>query len=179
MQIDGMIQEELGRFTSLDSSVNIPADPSKPFRLSPDDEGARPLVASDFVDPSNWFAGDTEVETAIENVRSSAPPGATMGWFESKDDKPKAGGRARVPMGPSLLPSPRSKSEDGAPVMTFRAPGAAPISIADPKSRKPDEETKNKGAATKKPGGSKVALIVAAVVALAALSVAVGWFLTK
>ena len=179
MQIDGMIQEELGRFTSLDSSVSIPADPSKPFRLSPDDEGARPLVASDFVDPSNWFAGDSEVETAIENVRSSAPPGATMGWFESKDDKPKAGGRARAPMGPSLLPSPRSKSEEGAPVMTFRAPGATPISIADPGSRKPDEQKNRKGAGTRKPGGSKLALIVAAVVALAALSVAVGWFLTK
>ena len=82
-------------------------------------------------------------------------------------------------MGPSLLPSPRSKSEEGAPVMTFRAPGATPISIADPGSRKPDEQKNRKGAGSKKPGGSKLALIVAAVVALAALSVAVGWFLTK
>jgi len=180
MMIDGMIQEELGRFTSLESTVNIPADPSKPFRLSPDDEGARPLVASDFVDPSNWFAGDSEVETAIEKVRTSAPPGATMGWFESKSDKPKAARSAGVPMGPSLLPSPRAAGkESGSPVKTFRAPGAAPISIADPKSGVPGSEKKSEAAAANRPGGSKVALIVAAVAALAAISVAVGWFITK
>ncbi len=183
MMIDGMIQEELGRFTSLDSTVNMPADPSKPFRLSPDDEGARPLVASDFVDPSNWFAGDSEVETAIENVRSSAPPGATMGWFESKDSRPAAQRPAGVPMGPSLIPAPRTTDKDGAPVMTFRPPGATPISIVDPKSEKPAEEKqgaqKNEAARAGKPGGSKVALIVAGVVALAALGVALGWFLTK
>ncbi len=182
MMIDGMIQEELGRFTSLDSTANIPADPSKPFRLSPD-EGARPLVASDFVDPSNWFAGDSEVETAIENVRSSAPPGATMGWFESKGSGPTAQRPAGVPMGPSLIPAPRTTDKDGVPVMTFRPPGAAPISIVDPGSEKPAEEKqqtqKSEAAPVGKPGGPKVALIVAGVVALAALGVALGWFLTK
>ena len=180
MAIDGMIQEELGRFTSLDSTVNMPADPSKPFRLSPDDEGARPLVASDFVDPSNWFAGDSEVENAIENVRSSAPPGATMGWFESKDSSRQSQGSGGVPMGPSLMPLPRSKDGDApAPVMTFRAPGATPISIADPKSSKPVDEKHRETAAAIKPGSSKVALIVTAVVALAAIGVAVGWFVTQ
>jgi hypothetical protein len=183
MMIDGMIQEELGRFTSLDSTVNLPADPSKPFRLSPDDEGARPLVASDFVDPSNWFAGDSEVETAIENVRSSAPPGATMGWFESKDSRPAAQRRAGVPMGPSLMPAPRTTDKDGAPVMTFRPPGATPISIANPDSQTPAQEEqrkqKSEAAPAVRPGSSKVALIVAGVVALAALGVALGWFLTK
>jgi hypothetical protein len=182
MMIDGMIQEELARFTSLDSTVNLPADPSKPFRISPDDEGARPLVASDFVDPSNWFAGDSDVETAIETVRSSAPPGATMGWFESKDSKPAAQRAGGVPMGPSLIPAPRVRGGDGAPVMTFRPPGASPISIVDPKSEKPAEDKKQQksdAAPASKPGGSKAALIVAGVVALAALGVALGWFLTK
>jgi len=180
MMIDGMIQEELARFTSLDSTVNMPADPSKPFRLSPDDEGARPLVASDFVDPSNWFSGDREVETAIETVRTSAPPGATMGWFESKDSRSTAPRRGAVPMGPSLMPSPRGGEEDGrGPVMTFRAPGAAPISIADKKASKPVEEKKAEPISTRKPGGSKLALIIAGVVALAAIGVAVGWFVTQ
>ncbi|MGB5367813.1 MAG: serine/threonine-protein kinase, partial [Polyangiales bacterium] len=182
MMIDGMIQEELARFTSLDSKAHMPADPSKPFRLSPDDEGARPLVASDFVDPSNWFAGDSEVETAIETVRSSAPPGATMGWFESKSSRPAAERPAGVPMGPSLIPAPRIKGKDGAPVMTFRPPGAAPIAIVDPKSEKPAEgktKQKSEAAPSGKPGGSKVPLIVVGVVALAALGVALGWFLTK
>jgi hypothetical protein len=183
LMIDGMIQEELARFTSLDSSVSVPADPSKPFKPNPDGEGARPLVASDFVDPSNWFAGDSEVETAIETVRSSAPPGATMGWFESKSSRPAAEGAAVVPMGPSLIPAPRIQGEDGAPVMTFRPPGATPIAIVNPEEEEPAEQTKRKpksaAAPAVKSGGSKVALIVVGVVALAGLGVAVGWFLTN
>jgi hypothetical protein len=182
MMIDGMIQEELGRFTSLESGAHLPADPSKPFRLNPDGEGARPLVASDFVDPSNWFAGDSDVETAIENVRSSAPPGATMGWFESKSSRPAAERAAGVPMGPSVIPSRRKQGEDGAPVMTFRPPGASPISIVDPSSEKPPEDAnqkKSEAAAARKPAGSKVALIIAGVVVLAALGVALGWFFTN
>jgi serine/threonine-protein kinase len=180
MMIDGMIQEELARFTSLESNANVPADPSKPFRLSPDDEGARPLVASDFVDPSNWFAGDSEVETAIETVRTSAPPGATMGWFESKDRSSPAKRPGAVPMGPSLIPGAQAKGKDGAaPVMTFRAPGASPISIGSPKASQPVEEKTSKAAAAKKPGGSKVAFIIVGVLALAAIGVATGWFLTQ
>jgi serine/threonine-protein kinase len=183
MMIDGMIQEELGRFTSLESSVQLPADPSRQFTLNAEDEGAQPLIASDFVDPSNWFAGDSDVEKAIENVRSSAPPGATMGWFETKGDKAPPQAPGAVPIGPSLVPARGAKGEEGAaPVMTFRAPGATPVSITDSKSRKPSTIPKvpSKPARTpKKPGSSKVALIVAGVGVLAAIGVAIGWFISK
>ena len=72
--------------------------------------------------------------------------------------------------------------------MTFRPPGATPISIVDPGSERPAEEETQKqkqkqkslpAPVAKKPGASKVALIVAGFVALAALGVAVGWFLTN
>ncbi len=182
IMIDGMIQEELARFTSLESTANVPIDPSTSFALSPD-EGARPLDASDFVDPSNWFTGDAEVETAIENVRDSAPAGATMGWFESKDDSVKVPRPGAVPMGPSLNPPSRSQAPDGSrPVMTFRPPGASPISIlADPGSEPAQEqkEIKSEKPPERKSGGSKVALIILGVVVLAAAGVAAGWFLTQ
>lgn len=180
MMIDGMIQEELGRFTSLESTANIPIDPSKPFALSPDDEGARPLDASDFVDPSNWFAGDAEVETAIEKVRDSAPAGATMGWFESKDDSVRMRRPAAVPMGPSLNPPPRTKDAAGAEVvMTFRPPGTTPVSIAMPGESQLGEASQSEESAPGEPRGSKVALIIVGVLALAAIGVATGWFLTR
>jgi hypothetical protein len=171
-----MIQEELGRFTSLESDANVPIDPSTSFALRPDD-GARPLDASDFVDPSNWFAGDEEVETAIEKVRDSAPAGATMGWFESKGDSVRAPRPAAVPMGPSLNPPPRSKDAAGSqPIMTFRPPGATPVSIkAAAESRSAGEKT----SAERAPGSSKVALLIAGALVLAALGVATGWFLTR
>jgi hypothetical protein len=180
IMIDGMIQEELGRFTSLESSANLPADPSTSFALRPD-EGAHPLDASDFVDPSNWFAGDEEVETAIENVRDSAPAGATMGWFESKDRTVKARRTAALPMGPSLNPPPRSTDVAGSqPVMTFRPPGATPVSIAAQAGSQPAEEDESgQPAERQQPGGSKVGVIVAGVLVLAALGVAAGWFLTQ
>ena len=178
MMIDGMIQEELGRFTSLESDGGVPIDPSTSFALSADD-AARPLDASDFVDPSNWFAGDEEVETAIENVRDSAPAGATMGWFESKDDSVKVARPAAVPMGPSLNPPPRSKGVEGSqPIMTFRPPGATPVSIVADSGSQP-AAVEQSPAAEKKPGGSKVALIVVGVLVLAAIGVATGWFLTQ
>ena len=183
MMIDGMIQEELARFTSLESTANLPIDPSSSFALSPDDEGARPLEASDFVDPSSWFSGDEEVQTAIENVRESAPPGATMGWFESKDENAKARRAAAVQMGPSL--NPPSPSDDAAasqPVMTFRPPGASPVSIKTADGSQPidtNEAKKTEERVQRKPVGSKVALIVVGVVALAAIGVATGWFLTQ
>jgi flagellar basal body-associated protein FliL len=67
--------------------------------------------------------------------------------------------------------------------MTFRPPGATPISIVDPGSEEPAEQEQPKPkslvAPRVKSGGSKVALIVAGVVALAALGVALGWFLTS
>jgi serine/threonine-protein kinase len=185
LMIDGMIQEELARFTSLESTADVPIDPSTSFALSPDEHGARPLDASDFVDPSNWFAGDEDVETAIENVRDSAPAGATMGWFESKDDKVKVQRAAAVPMGPSLNPPPRSKDSAGSqPVMTFRPPGATPVSIAakagsQPAGSQPAGAKPSGRPTEKKPGGSKVALIIVGVVVLAALGVATGWFLTQ
>jgi len=179
MMIDGMIQEELGRFTSLESEANVPIDPSTSFAKQPDD-GARPLDASDFVDPSNWFAGDAEVETAIENVRDSAPAGATMGWFESKDDSVRVQRGAAVPMGPSLNPPARSTGAPGSqPVMTFRPPGATPVSIAAEATSQPAEATQGATPAEKKPGGSKVALIIVGVLVLAAAGVVVGWFLTR
>jgi serine/threonine-protein kinase len=179
MMIDGMIQEELGRFTSLESDANVPIDPSTSFALRPDD-GARPLEASDFVDPSNWFAGDAEVETAIENVRDSAPAGATMGWFESKDDSVRVPRGAAVPMGPSLNPPARSTGAPGSqPVMTFRPPGATPVSIAVDAESQPAEAPQAATSAEKKPGGSKVAVIIFGVLVLAAAGVATGWFLTQ
>jgi serine/threonine-protein kinase len=178
--IDTMILEELERFTSLESTAGVPVEASS-FALSPDNEGSRPLDASEFVDPSHWFEGDEDVETAIENVRNSAPAGATMGWFETKDDSVKAP-RPAIPMGPSLNPPPRSSRREGSqPVMTFRPPGATPVSIkadkpqsvaAAPAPGAPDE-------AAQKGGGSKVALIVVGVIVLAAAGVAAGWFFTQ
>jgi serine/threonine protein kinase len=180
MMIDGMIQEELGRFTSLESEANEPLDPSNTFALSPGD-GAAPLDASDFVDPSNWFDGDEDVETAIENVRDSAPAGATMGWFESKDDSVRVPRPARVPMGPSLNPPVRGSGAPGSqPVMTFRPPGAVPVSVAAEPATQPAEEAPQQGApADGKGGGSKVAFIIVGVLVLAAVGVATGWFLTQ
>ncbi len=178
MMIDGMIQEELGRFTSLESDGGVPIDPSTTFAVQAGD-GTRPLDASDFVDPSSWFAGDAEVETAIENVRDSAPAGATMGWFESKDSvrtpRPDA-----VPMGPSLNPPARSTGAPGAqPIMTFRPPGATPVSIAVDPGTQPAKATQTDAPAEKSGGGSKVVFVVLGVLGLAAVGVATGWFLTQ
>ncbi|NOQ82875.1 MAG: protein kinase [Myxococcales bacterium] len=178
MMIDGMIQEELGRFTSLESDGGVPIDPSTTFAVQAGD-GTRPLDASDFVDPSSWFAGDAEVETAIENVRDSAPAGATMGWFESKDSvrSPRPGA---VPMGPSLNPPARSTGAPGAqPIMTFRPPGATPVSIAVDPGTQPAKATQTDAPAEKHGGGSKVVFIVLGVLGLAAVGVATGWFLTQ
>jgi len=179
MMIDGMIQEELGRFTSLESEANVPLDPSTTFALSPDD-GTAPLDASDFVDPSNWFAGDEDVETAIENVRDSAPAGATMGWFESKDDSVRAPRPARVPMGPSLNPPARTKDSAGSqPIMTFRPPGAAPVSVAADPGSQPVAAVPTRVPEKEKRSGSKVAFIIVGVLVLGAAGVAAGWFLTQ
>jgi serine/threonine-protein kinase len=178
VMIDTMILEELQRFTSLESAAGVPIEASS-FALSPDNEGSRPLDASEFVDPSNWFEGDEDVETAIENVRNSAPAGATMGWFESKDDSVKAP-RPAIPMGPSLNPPARTSTKEGSqPVMTFRPPGATPIAIASEGEDTPSAQVSasSPGAAPK--GGSKVALIVVGVMVLAAAGVAAGWFLTQ
>jgi len=178
--IDGMIQEELGRFTSLEGTANIPIDPSKPFMLSPDDEGARPLDASDFVDPSNWFAGDEEVESAIEKVRDSAPAGATMGWFESKDASVKIARPALLPMGPSLNPPSRSRdAANGDVVMTFRPPGTTPVAIGNLPGAEPAEAMGGAEPTAKGPGGSKVPFILIGVLVLAAIGVVTGWFLTR
>jgi hypothetical protein len=157
----------------------VPIEASS-FALSPDNEGSRPLDASEFVDPSNWFEGDEDVETAIENVRNSAPAGATMGWFESKDDSVKAP-RPAIPMGPSLNPPSRSAGQEGSqPVMTFRPPGASPISItAEDRSASSAKPATAPSPATPKSGGSKIALIIVGVMVLAAAGVAAGWFFTQ
>jgi serine/threonine-protein kinase len=179
--IDTMILEELARFTSLESTAGVPIE-ARAFALSPDNEGSRPLDASEFVDPSNWFEGDEEVETAIENVRNSAPAGATMGWFEAKDERVRKP-RPAIPMGPSLNPPSRASRQDASqPVMTFRPPGAAPVSL------RPDAESETSASASAnaepaqkldKGGSSKVALIVVGVLALAAVGVAAGWYFTQ
>jgi serine/threonine protein kinase len=175
--IDTMILEELERFTSLESTAGVPIE-ANAFALSPDNEGSRPLDASEFVDPSNWFEGDEDVETAIENVRNSAPAGATMGWFETKEDSVRAR-RPAIPMGPSLNPPPRASRQEGSqPVMTFRPPGATPVSIAaKPEASQPETAAPSQDA--QKGGGSKVALIVIGVIVLAAAGVAAGWFFTQ
>ena len=127
-----MILEELERFTSLESAGGVPIE-SHTATMRRDNEGSRPLDASEFVNPSHWFEGDQDVETAIDKVRKSAPAGATMGWFEPKEDPSRVAPPASVAMGPSLNPSPRSASPAGSqPVMTFRPPGATPTA---PQSR--------------------------------------------
>jgi serine/threonine-protein kinase len=183
--IDTMILEELERFTSLESTAGVPIEANE-LTLSPDNEGSRPLDASEFVDPSNWFEGDQEVETAIENVRNSAPAGATMGWFETKEQSTNVRRPAAVPMGPSLNP-PAASVRAGAdqPVMTFRPPGATPISIRD----KDDDDSEAVATVSAAPaevpapsssgGGGKALWIVLGVVALAAASVAAGYFITQ
>jgi len=178
VMIDTMILEELERFTSLESSAGVPIE-SREFALSPDNEGSRPLDASEFVDPSNWFEGDEDVETAIENVRNSAPAGATMGWFETKEDSTKAP-RPAIPMGPSLNPPPRSSGREGSqPVMTFRPPGATPVSIAVEAEDRSAVAAPAEVETPRKGGGSKIALIVIGVMVLAAAGVAAGWFFTQ
>ena len=103
-----------------------------------------------------------------------------MGWFESKDERQPPPRSAGVPMGPSLMPPSSPNREGGSsPVKTFRAPGASPITIGEQKASKPADNKEIKAASPGKPGGSKVALIVAGVVALAAVSVVAGWLLTN
>ena len=177
--IDTMIQEELARFTSLDSPAETPIDESS-FALRSIVEGARPLDASEFVDPSEWFSGDEEVEHAIENVRDSAPAGATMGWLESgsKDEglglpKPQLGS-----MEPSLDPSNSRRSSVGGPVKTFRPPIADRVSAPSRASN----AVRQRAPATPqpaKPRGPRVAAIVAVAVLLGAAGVVAGWFLTQ
>lgn len=84
-------------------------------------------------------------------------------------------------MGPSLMPPSKAGGEDAAaPVMTFRPPGTTPISIGKTKpSRQVEESTLDEPIAASKTGGSKVPLIVAAVAALAAVGVVVGWLITN
>ncbi|MEM7437838.1 MAG: serine/threonine-protein kinase [Myxococcota bacterium] len=139
VMIDTMIQEELARFTSLDSPAEEPIDEAS-FALRPDD-GARPLDASDFVDPSQWFEGDADVEDAIENVRDSAPAGATMGWLEAGSTDDNVGvARPRLgPMGPSLNPpTSRADATTQGPIKTFRPPGAGAPSTGDAPRTAPD-----------------------------------------
>ncbi len=177
MMIDTMIQEELARFTSLDSPAETPIDESS-FGLRPNDPGAHPLDASDFVDPSQWFEGDLDVESAIENVRDSAPAGATMGWLEATGKTEAIGvASTRVgPMGPSLSPPPRRKKSGAQPVKTFRPP--------QPEGQIGAQEAGGSGAEPKrapgkKPSASKVVALVVALVFLGAASVAAGWFFTQ
>jgi hypothetical protein len=63
--------------------------------------------------------------------------------------------------------------------MTFRPPGAAPVSITADAGSQPAEAKPSDKPIEKKPGGSKVAFIIVGVVVLAAIGVAAGWFLTQ
>ncbi len=176
IMIDTMIQEELARFTSLDSPAEMPIDESS-FGLRPNDPGANPLDASDFVDPSQWFEGDHDVESAIENVRDSAPAGATMGWLEAtgKSDAIGVASTRAGAMGPSLSPPPRQRKAAGKPVKTFRPP----VADDDKGARGAAVGTQPGQARAQRPSRSKVVALVFALVLLGAAGVAAGWFFTQ
>jgi hypothetical protein len=63
--------------------------------------------------------------------------------------------------------------------MTFRPPGATPVSIGSEAGSQPAEVKESGTPAEKKRGGSKVGIIIFGVLVLAALGVATGWFLTQ
>jgi hypothetical protein len=63
--------------------------------------------------------------------------------------------------------------------MTFRPPGAAPISIAVEEGAQPAEPTMREPKEPAKGGGSKVALLILGILVLGAAGVAAGWFLTQ
>jgi hypothetical protein len=63
--------------------------------------------------------------------------------------------------------------------MTFRPPGATPVSIEAKAGRQPSKAKQSAAPVKKKSGGSKVAFIIAGVLVLAAVGVATGWFLTQ
>jgi hypothetical protein len=176
IMIDTMIQEELARFTSLDSPAEMPIDESS-FGLRPNDPGANPLDASDFVDPSQWFEGDHDVESAIENVRDSAPAGATMGWLEAtgKSDAIGVASTRAGAMGPSLSPPPRQRKAAGKPVKTFRPP----VADDDKGARAAAVGAQPGQARAQRPSRSKVVALVFALVLLGAAGVAAGWFFTQ
>ena len=177
--IDTMIQEELARFTSLESPAETPIDESS-FALRSIVEGARPLDASEFVDPSEWFSGDEEVEHAIENVRDSAPAGATMGWLESgsKDEGLGLPQSRLGAIGSSLDPSTGRRSSVDGPVKTFRPPVTDRISSPS-KASNQVRQPASAASQPRKPRGPKVAAIVAVAVLLGVAGVVAGWFLTQ
>lgn len=176
MMIDTMIQEELARFTSLDDPAETPIDESS-FALRTPNDGASPLEASDFVDPSQWFEGDQDVENAIETVRDSAPAGATMGWLEagSKDDTAAIMTAGVGAMGPSLNPPARRRKHAAEPVKTFRPPSAADREGAPGAAGRAQAPKSS----AKKGSKSKFALLMIAFVFLGAAGVAAGWFFTQ
>ena len=108
-----------------------------------------------------------------------------MGWFETKEEKRHRQPPGAMPIGPSLIPTQKGQGEgDDSPVMTFRAPGATPVTIHDPKSesraKKVSAPVKSEPAPLpKKRSASKVGIIVAGFAVLAAVGVAVGWFISK
>lgn len=80
--IDKLIQEELLRFTSLD---DIDDDrPTGASPLSPEDvgDGAQPLDAGAFEDPSSWFSDDDEVGEAMDAAEEESR-GSEPGWRET------------------------------------------------------------------------------------------------
>lgn len=175
VMIDTMIQEELARFTSLDSPAEEPIDEAS-FALRPAADGSSPLDASEFIDPSQWFEGDADVENAIENVRDSAPAGATMGWLEAGSTDDNVGvARPRLgPMGPSLNPpASRPDTTTEAAVKTFRPPGASPVAAP----RSPSAA----GVAPPSKGGSKLKVVgfIVALVLLGAAGFAASLLLTQ
>lgn len=79
-------------------------------------------------------------------------------------------------MGPSLNPPSRSRDDASQPIMTFRPPGAIPVSIAADLGSQPAEAPQ---ATEKKASGSKVGFIIVGILTLAAVGVATGWFLSQ
>lgn len=120
--IDKMIQEELARFTSLNSPPGVEFDPASVI-LSPDNEGSRPLDAAEFENPRDWFTGDTEIEDAVHHVTSEPPKGAALGWVDIGVETDTSAMNEPTLTAPSL---PTRPSATGSNPVLSRPPGSLP-----------------------------------------------------
>lgn len=103
--IDRLIQEELLRFTSLDD-LSDPLDPgAQPLSPEAVADGAAPLDAGAFEDPSRWFdEGEDEAqEPALGELAGSLPFG--------EDEAPREGASVAGGEAPAPSPSPAPASE--------------------------------------------------------------------
>ncbi len=153
--IDRLIQEELLRFTSLDD-LSDPLEPgAQPLSPEAVADGAAPLDAGAFEDPSRWFdEGEDEAqEPALGKLAGSLP--------FAEDDAPREADPAAVDEAPAPAPAPARAPAPPATRETGDDGGATPA--AAPGTR-PAERS----------GGGlwKVALLLAVVVAAGAAA----WF---